>query len=98
MPAVPAMAAVAAMVMVMVVGMLDQYRSRPATIIPLRPGSVELVGRIGIVRARWFGAGRETGQQDDRREESQSTHTIDMVSPRRDSRSPGKARRQYKEM
>jgi 3-isopropylmalate/(R)-2-methylmalate dehydratase large subunit len=81
MPAVATVAAVpavAAMVMVMVVGMLEQHLPRSATIIPLRPGAVELVGRIGIVRARWFGAGRETGQQDDRREESQSTHTLNI--------------------
>jgi len=72
---------VVAVVVVVVVEMPNLNQPRPAAIIFLRPRSVTVAGRIGVVRTRCFGTGRETGQQDYRREESKSTHTLDMVSP-----------------
>src|SRR5216683_4360446 len=80
---------------VMVVEMPDRDQPRPAAIIPLGPGSVDLgsvdlAGRIGVARTRCFGTGRETGQQDYRREESKSTHTLDVVSLRRDGKIAGR--------
>jgi hypothetical protein len=52
-------------VVMVVVEMLDPNQPRPAAIISLGPRSVAVARRIGIVRTRCFGAGRETGQQDD---------------------------------
>jgi hypothetical protein len=83
----PAVAVVVAVVMV--VEMLDRDQPRPAAIIPLGPGSVDLAGHRGVVRTRCFGTGRETGQQDYRREESKPAHALDMVSLRRDDKIAG---------
>jgi hypothetical protein len=69
-----------AVVVMVVVEMPNQNQPRPAAIkplgprsvdlagriiIPLRPGSVEPTRRIGVVRTRCVGTGRETGQQDE---------------------------------
>ena len=53
------------MVVVVVVEILDPDQPRPAAIISLGPGSVDLARRIGVARTRCFGTGRETGQQDE---------------------------------
>jgi hypothetical protein len=53
------------MVVVVVVEILDPDQPRPAAIIFLGPGSVDLARRIGVARTRCFGTGRETGQQDE---------------------------------
>jgi hypothetical protein len=94
-----------AVAVAVVVEMLDRDQPRPAAIIglgprsvdlagrviiALRPGSVELTRRIGVVRTRCFGTGRETGQQDYRREESKRAHTLDVVSLRRDGKIAGR--------
>jgi hypothetical protein len=54
-----------AVMMVVVVEILDPDQPRPAAIIFLGPGSVNLARRIGVARTRCFGTGRETGQQDE---------------------------------
>jgi hypothetical protein len=94
-----------AVAVAVVVEMLDRDQPRPAAmialgprsvdlagriIIALRPGSVELTRRIGVVRTRCFGTGRETGQQDYRCEESRRAHTLDVVSLRRDGKIAGR--------
>jgi hypothetical protein len=52
------------MAVAMGVEMPNPNQPRPAAIIPLRPNRVTVAWRIGVVRTHWFGAGRETGQQD----------------------------------
>ena len=81
MPTMAVVVVVVAVVVVVVVEMPNLNQPRPAAIIFLRPRSVTVARRIGVVRTSGFGTGRETGQQDYRREESKSTHTLDMVSP-----------------
>jgi hypothetical protein len=66
-------------VVVVMVGWLDRNQPRRAAIISLGPGSVGVDGRIGVARTRGLGAGRQSGQQDERGEESESTHAFDMV-------------------
>jgi hypothetical protein len=59
------MPTMAVMMVVVVVEILDPDQPRPAAIIFLGPGSVDLARRIGVARTRCFGTGRETGQQDE---------------------------------
>ncbi len=77
-------------VVVVMVEMPNLNQPRPAAIIFLRPRSVTVARRISVVRTRCFGAGRETGQQDYRREGSEPTHTLDVVSLRRDGKIAGR--------
>jgi hypothetical protein len=83
------MPTMAVVVVAVVVEMPNLNQPRPAAIIFLRPRSVTVAGRIGVVRTRCFGTGRETGQQDYRREESKPAHALDMVSLRRDDKIAG---------
>lgn len=67
------------MVMMVVVNMPHRHQLHRAAIIALGPRPVDTLGprpirRIGIAWTGWFGTGRKTGQQDDRREESKPTH------------------------
>jgi hypothetical protein len=59
------MPTMAVMMVVVVVEILDPDQPRPAAIIFLGAGSVDLARRIGVARTRCFGTGRETGQQDE---------------------------------
>jgi hypothetical protein len=54
---------------------------RTAIIIAIGPNpvAVPVDRRIGIARAGWFGTGRHSDQQGDRREESKPTHGFDVV-------------------
>src|SRR5713226_6756208 len=90
--AVVVVVVVAVVAVVVVVEMPNLNQPQPAAIIFLRPRSVTVAGRIGVVRTRCFGTGRETGQQDYRREESKPTHTLDVVSLPRDGKIAGRKR------
>jgi hypothetical protein len=53
-----------AVVVMVVVEMPNQNQPRPAAIKLLGPNPITVARRIGVVRTRCFGTGRETGQQD----------------------------------
>jgi hypothetical protein len=65
MPTMKATMKVEAAMAVEVVEMTEPSEPRPAAIKRLGPNPVTVARPIGVVRTSCFGAGRESGQQDD---------------------------------